>query len=347
MKTLNNISRRRFLAHALVCSSYSWISLGSMLATDSHAQDLSHPYSFADQEALGPVVNATTVEQACCALHPEEELPHKREDSEEYAAVSLALKEEFKKAGLAWDARNQISFTFQHYGVPDTSSPTKELLEYCKQANEYLYNRLNHLFDVDVDWQHLTHGGNHSQHGQVGFRGYVGRYNYYVMRAVVDGGTASNDWPYLVTAWPVERAINHVIDGQSYRPTKGMLYIIPGTTSLVAPFSELLHLSLHAASQRYADALSQHMPKAKAASYAKAAGETANEAAATLIASEFLAKQHCQNLLPSINLVAQSMASKFSALPKAIAYMKRHGIQASLNIYQDSPAEFMNRVIHS
>ncbi|MDX2463372.1 MAG: hypothetical protein QNK31_02570, partial [Porticoccus sp.] len=153
----------------------------------------------------------------------------------------------------------------------------------------------------------------------------------------------SNDLPYLVSAQPLERAINHIVDGKRHMPTKGMIYIIPGSTSLVAPFSELMHLTLHAASQRYADELSQSMPRAEAQRHARVAGETANEAAATLLASEFLRTHNCKEKLSTVNLVARSMASQYPFVPSAISYMKQHGLQPSLNLFQSSPSEFMQK----
>jgi hypothetical protein len=206
-----------------------------------------------------------------------------------------------------------------------------------------MYNRLANLLDANVDWQRLFHGGPHTDRNATGFRGFIGRYTYYVLRASVSNDESNIDLPYLVRAWPVERAINHIVAGANYSPTKGMIFIIPGLTSLMAPFSELMHLTLHASSRRHADELARTMPKEAALEHARVAGETANEAAASLLAAEFLRTQRCAEKLPAIDLVAQSLASQYPVLPRAIAYMKRYGLQQALNMYQDSPSEFMKK----
>jgi hypothetical protein len=224
------------------------------------------------------------------------------------------------------------------------------LLAYCQQANDYLYQRLDGLLPVEVKWQPLAHSHIQQDAGSEGFQGFIGRYTYYVMRAMVLQKEKTpirilhEDQPYLISSWPLERAINHIVDEADHRPISGVIYIIPGTTSLVAPFSELLHLSLHAASQRYADTLAKQMPPAQARKRARGAGETTNEAAATLLAAEFLRTRQHQERLPAIAKVAHNMASQYPLLPYAMDYMEQYGIQYALAQYQDDPSTFMQRI---
>ena len=341
---LKRITRRNFIAYTAIHSSLALFFPSRVFALCSTAtKPIHNKYLFSDQSGLGPEINAPIIEQRFCALHQEEAVPQPSVNSQQYKAAALLLKNEFEKAGLAWDDSYQIALTFQHYGVPEDSSYVSELLEYCERVNDFLYNRLTNLLEVDVDWQRLFHGGPHTDRSHIGFRGFVGRYTYYVLRVTVCGESSNIDLPYLVSAWPLERAINHIVGGASHTPTKGIIYIIPGATSLVAPFSELMHLTLHAASQRYADELSKNMPREVALKFARVAGETANEAAATLLATEFLRIQNCKEKQPMIDLVAQSMASQYPFVTRAIAYMKQHGLQPALNLYQNSPSEFMRK----
>ena len=338
------MTRRDFIAYTAIRSLLALCIPSSAFALcDTATKSIHRKYLFSEQSGLGPELNAPIIEQQFCALHQEEVLPQLNTKSQQYKAFASLLENEFERLGLAWDNRYQIELTFQHYGVPNDSSHVYELLEYCERANDFLYNHLTNLLEVEVDWQRLFHGGPHTDRDYRGFRGFVGRYTYYVLRVTVTGQAANIDLPYLVSAWPLERAINYIVGGASHTPTKGMIYIIPGSTSLVAPFSELMHLTLHAASQRYADELSEYMPREDALQHARVAGETANEAAATLLATEFLRTQNCKERLPTVNLVARSMASKFPFVTNAIAYMKQHGLQSALNLYQNSPSEFMKQ----
>ncbi|MDX2507499.1 MAG: hypothetical protein QNL62_23910, partial [Gammaproteobacteria bacterium] len=225
------ITRRNFIAYAALHSSLALLLPRSASALCSTIREPIHnKYLFSDQSGLGPEINAPIIEEQFCALHQEEALPPPSPDSQQHKEVTQLLKSEFEKAGLDWNDEYQIEFTFQHYGVPNDSSYVSELLEYCERANDFLYNHLSNLLEVEVDWQPLLYGGPHTDRQHIGFRGFVGRYTYYVLRVSVSG-QASNDLPYLVSAQPLERAINHIVDGKRHMPTKGMIYIIPGSTS--------------------------------------------------------------------------------------------------------------------
>jgi hypothetical protein len=139
----------------------------------------------------------------------------------------------------------------------------------------------------------------------------------------------------------VERAIHHIVAGKTAVPKRGTLYIIPGTTSLVAPFSELLHLTFHEPSQRYASELSDTLKNDQAQEQARMAGETVNEAAAIVLAAEFVQKLGQSDRLPTIKFMASNLSDTYGYLPKAIAFMRRTSVQNAADIYCDSPAKFM------
>ena len=338
------ITRRSFLAYGAMTTVMAGLMPRAAFALCDSQIKADNKYLFADQPSLGPEISAPMIERQCCALHREVKLGGMPVDSAQYQNVRSLLQAEFASAGLPWDPGYEIGFTYQHYGVPDQTPYTEELLAYCRQAQHYLYDHLSNLFDGQVSWHRLAHNDVHTQSHRREFRGIVGRYTYYVMRAVVLNAPAEMDPPYLVSAWPLERAINYIVSGSKHSPVGGTVYVIPGTTSLIAPFSELLHLSLHAASQRYAAELADSMPKTDAKALAKIAGETTNEAAATLLATEFLTKQQCSSRVASVERVTRSMAKQYVNIPQSINFMKRVGVQEALNIFQDDPAEFMRRI---
>lgn len=340
------ISRRSFLAYGALSAVLSGLLPRAALALPATYCKAENKYLFADQPSLGPDITAPNIEQQCCALHQEVSLGDADTKSTQYRSIENLLKREFLNSGLSWDDSYRIGFTYQHYGVPDNSSYAAELLAYCKDAHQYLYDRLSNLFDVNMNWQQLSHNNNHSHRNSnsQGFTGFVGRYTYYVLRAVVLNPPENSDPPYLVSAWPLERAINYIVSGETYMPVSGTVYIIPGTTGLLAPFSELLHLTLHAASQRYAAELGDTIPAEEADNLARIAGETTNESAASLLAIEYLGKQRCSQRTDAIGRVMRSMSRKFSQIPRSIEYMQRVGVQEALNIYQDNPAEYMHRI---
>jgi hypothetical protein len=294
---------------------------------------------FADRFGLGPERDAPDVEQYFCALHEEQRLPQSAVSQKTLDTVEQILKLQFHDAGLHWNANYQVGFTYQHYGVPDNSEQTDPLLEYCEYASEFSHAKLRDMFNAQISWQRLTHDD--AVIGAPAFHGFVGRYTYYVMRAVVLNGDSASDLPYLVQARPVERAIHFIVSGQTAAPKRGTLYIIPGTTSLVSPFSELLHLTFHEPSQRYAAELTGELSNDQAQEQARIAGETVNEAAAIVLATEFLQKMGHDRRVSTVKGMADNLSDSYGYLPKAIAFMRRNSVQNAVEMYFDSPAKFM------
>jgi hypothetical protein len=294
---------------------------------------------FADRHGLGPEMDAPDVERYCQPLHQEKLLSPTAVDQNILATATQILKFQVRDAGLQWHEDYQVGFTYQHYGVPDNSELTDPLLAYCEYVNDYAHAKLPHMFNAKVHWQPLTHDD--AVGGVPAFRGFVGRYTYYVVRAVVLNPHSGGELPYLVQASPVERAIHYIESGESAAPKRGTLYIIPGTTSLVAPFSELLHLTFHEPSQRYATELTSSLGEVQAKERARIAGETVNEAAAIVLASEFLQKMGHSERLPTVKFMTDNLSDTYGYLPKAIAYMRRNSVQDAVDMYFDNPARFM------
>ncbi|MEJ2179940.1 MAG: hypothetical protein P8Y28_05730 [Gammaproteobacteria bacterium] len=127
-------------------------------------------------------------------------------------------------------------------------------------------------------------------------------------------------------------------------PKRATLYVIPGQTSLVAPFSELLHLTFHAPSQSYANKLAETISQQEAQQSALDAGETINEATAIVLAREYIEKYGASERIVTIDNMARSLNSRFEDLNGAIAYINQNGLQKSLDTYLDNPGKYMKLV---
>gem|GEM_PF-1793073 len=353
-KVRHRLSRRDFLSFvtlnaATVAVAASVLPTPAFAISQMPAQANTKipPLGFADRDGLGPDMDAPDVERLCCPLHEEKWLPASSVDQKTRQAVKKVLKIEFQNANLDWFDQYEVGFTYQHYGVPDDSEETGPLLNYCNAADEFSRKKLKDMFDAEVTWDRLTH--EQSIVGLPAFHGFVGRYTYYVTRAVILGAEAGLDLPYLVQSWPVERAIHYIVaeNDEVAHPKRGTLYIIPGTTSLVAPFSELLHLTFHEPSQRYAAELLNTLKEDEAQEQARIAGETVNEAAAIMLATEFIHKLGCNERLASINFMENDLSDTYDYLPKAIAFMKRTSVQSAVNIFLESPANFLAKINNS
>ncbi|WP_455210856.1 hypothetical protein [Kaarinaea lacus] len=353
-KTKHRVSRREFLsfvtlnaATAVVVATAIPAPVFAISQLETQGKTKNPLLGFADRSGLGPDLDAPDVERLCCPLHEEKLLSASSVDQKTRKAVEEVLKIEFQNANLSWHDHYKVGFTYQHYGAPDDSKQTEPLLKFCNDADEFVRTKLKDMFEAEVTWDVLTHAS--SIVGLPAFHGFVGRYTYYVTRAVVLGGEVSDDLPYLVQSWPVERAIHYIVAGNSEvtKPKRGTLYIIPGTTSLVAPFSELLHLTFHEPSQRYAAELSHTLKEEQAQEQARIAGETVNEAAAIMLATEYIQKLGCGERVATIDFMANDLSDTYGNLHKAINFMKRTSVQSAVNIFLDSPADFLAKIDNS
>ena len=338
------VSRRKFLSYLSLPAALYFANPRSLLAgttrTYGSTADL---LTFADRVGLGPNIDAPVVQSSYCPLHVEQPITGEIFLPDELVMMKSLLRSEFEYDGIAWDDAYELSYSFQHFGVPDDSEQGKHLLAYCQRVHDFLYSRLSGLFDVNMSWGLLDKHGNHDTVSKSQFSGQVGRYTYYVLRVYVDHPSL-DDLPSLVNAQPLDRAIHYIVGDQSSLPKHASLYVIPGATSLVAPFSELLHLTFHAPSEQYAEELARTISEDKARQEAIDAGETINEATAILLAKEYINKYGSSERIVTINNMAHSLNSRFRHLDKAIAYIDRNGIQNSLDLYLESPSSFISRV---
>ena len=338
------VTRRRFLSYLTIPATMYFAGPGMLLANPENRQkNNSDNFSFADREGLGPQIDALTVQNSYFPLHKEQLINAQVFQAEEVTIMKSVLKSEFRYAGIPWDDACQLSYSYQHFGVPDDSPNGKLLLGYCERVYDYLYSRLDGLFDVKMSWQLLTSDGYGVTPGDSQFNAHIGRYTYYVMRVFVDNPDM-NDLPSLINAQPLDRAIHYIVGGNRSLPKHAHLYIIPGMTSLVAPFSEILHLTFHAPSENYADQLEKTISHNEARQHAIDAGETVNEATAIVLAREYVSKYGNSERISTINDMAHNLNYRFTNLHNAISFINQTGVQKSVDLYLENPANFMKKI---
>jgi hypothetical protein len=336
------VSRRRFLFYAAAHSTLTAIYPNALIAANKLLPPQNNQLlRFADIKGLGPDMSGPDVERLYRPLHSEKRVPASESDASELESVKQFIQQIFLREGQPWKDHYDVAFTYQHYGVDDDSVYADQLLHYCQNVHDFTYSELRNLFDADVSWRRLNENEAQRNEQPNGFVGIVGRYTYYVMRAVVLHGPKDVELPYLVRAWPVERAIHYIEADKTSEPDRGTIYVIPGATSLVSPFSELLHLTFHGPSERYALQLSQSEPALEARQEAKLSGETITEATAIVLASTYMEKLNHSEKLSAIRFMTNSLASDLPLLPKAISYIKQNTLQSVVDQYREDPSGFM------
>jgi len=342
------ISRRHFLSYLAAPAVLAMVSPAGMTAVSRKApSSLASRLAFVDQDGLGPRVDAPTVQNYFVPLHDEQQLTTQIYEPAEIEYIKSVLKEEFERSGIYWDETYKLRFAYQHFGVPDDNiEQSTMLLEYCRNAQDYMYSRLDGLFSTQATWQMVPRNRAQLLENNSGFHANIGRYTYYVLRAYVEGPLL-DDLPSLVNAQPLNRAIHYIVGGEDSLPKRASLYVIPGQTSIVSPFSELLHLTFHAPSQTYAEELCKKLPHEEAHQHAINAGETINEATAIVMAREFIEKYGATERMETINVMADSLNQRFRNLNGAISYINRNGLQKSVDVYLENPGSFMQQIANA
>jgi len=295
-------------------------------------------FSFVDTLGLGPEIDAPLVEKYFHPLHKEQMQYWDGED--DITLLETLLREYYSNQELQWRNDFKIAISEQHYGVGfEDIDKANKLLKYSKNVHDYLFERIIGLFHSRINW-HVLHVDSSDISSAQGFNIIVGRYTYLVTRAFVANHNIP-DTPYLANAAPLDRAINYIESGLTSAPKRGLIYLIPGATSLVSPFSELLHISLHQPSRRYEQELTKQYSREISHQKALQAGETVNEAVALLLAMEYQKKYGCDENMKTIDYMASSLAKKFPKLEKVISYTKIHGFQSTIDSYLENPGKLM------
>ena len=338
-------SRRKFLQTIGVGAALYSVA-PSTFATDilSKKSPIITDLYFVDRNGFGPQLDAPFVEENFIPLHKEISLPAMDTASAEYKNTKTVLKSEFKRMNETWSDDFRLTWSYQHYGAPDKSASNTHLVKYCQGVQSYLYNNVHGLDDLKISWESLNDGMDVVS--KTGNRALVGKHTYFVLRvnAVdVDGNVRET---YLVNAKPVNRAIHFIdaSDGDVQHPDQRLIYVIGGATSLVSPFSEMIHLSTHKPAMRYASELIRDYEKDEANSLARNSGETVTEAAAILLSLDYLYEIGNADRAKQIVHHAKSLSSQLFEFSHSIAYMQKYGVQNALDTYKESPHDYMKAI---
>jgi len=340
----SGISRRHFIKYL---GSIGLLMSGSMNAPIAAASktfvfNVKNDFSFVEQVGLGPQIDAPIVEEYLHPLH-REQIKGSINNSVNLLDAKSQLKDFYNSEAIQWQENFQLAISLQHYGVAyENSEEAKKLVVYSKCVSDYMANRIQGLCHVGLSWN-VLHTSSPDLTSVDGFNLVIGRFTYLVSRIFVEN-VDIEDSPYLSGAVPLDRAINYIESGQSAEPKRALIYLIPGATSLVSPFSEILHISLHKPSKLYEQALRLEFSREQSQKKAVETGETVNEALALLLAMEFQENYGRVELKKHINFMATSLKREYPLLPSVMSYAQKHGLQATIDRYLENPAKLMASV---
>ena len=340
------VTRRNFLSYLLVsAAAASFIpkyAFGNFYPNNTPENNW---LSFSSQKGVGPWLDESTLMQQHTALHKETILPVKNIDQSSYRNTVSLLKKVLADHGIRWKKSNRIVWTYQHYGVSDSSIHSKRLLSYSTMAQDYLYRNVSGLMEIDLDWSLLTKQHSRSFVATKGYKGLIGKHTYLVYRVNAVDEKGEQILPGIVNIMPVERSINYVIDDDKHKPTGSTIFVIHGLTSLIAPFSELIHLTTHQPTLRFATKLmtASSLEETDAQMVGRIYGESISEAAGILLALSFLQKYGRTDEQSIVKTLSQNI-TQYPLVQGAMAYMKQNSVQQVLDAYSENPRRVMKEI---
>ena len=344
----NKLSRRKFLQYlAGSASGFAFLSPNTVFAfPHKYKRDTGDFLSFAELEGLGPEINVEFMGREFVALHEERELPVHMIDEMNRDYLQWLMREMVRQQGMKWDESDKLVWTYQYYGICDHSSECFKLLNYSKSAQDFLYSSVSGLLETNIDWHVLTDDFDYIRKSQNHFNGYIGRHTYLVSRVSLESADGEAKEYGLVSASPVNRAINYITSNGPVLNTS-LMYIIPGNTSIVSPFSEVLHLTTHAPSRRLAQQLGEKQGSQKAEQTSHMISETITESAALIMAQNYLNNYRYDDSMKFVYSHANYLGSRYSLMPDTLAYMNRHGVQKTLDRFTNNPLYLVNDLSYS
>lgn len=340
-----NLTRRSFLSYLL--ASAATASLIPKYAFSFASSDINPGgswLSFSSQKGIGSSQGEFSLLQNHCALHKETVLPRNRISNSDYRNTVSHLKTVLANKGIPWVNSNRVLWTYQHYGVCDTSIHTLRLLSYSRSAQDYLYDNVSGLMGINLDWNLLIKDHGRSFVDKKGYKGFVGKHTYLVYRVNAVNEEGEQILPGIVNIMPVERAINYIVDDNNHNPIGSTIFLIHGRTSLISPFSELIHLTTHQPTLRLTRELAAFTEAGDAQIVGREFGESITEAAGCLLALSFLQKYGRPDEKNVVRAVSQNISNQYPLVENVMTYMNQNSVQHVLNDYSENPRKVIKAI---
>jgi hypothetical protein len=342
---VKNITRRGFLSYLLISTAAAgFMPKYAFSFTPSNKNQGNNWLSFSLQDGMGPSMSESSLVKNYYPLHEETVLQTNRIRRSDYRNTLSLLKQVLESQGVRWKKSNKIVWTYQHYGVCDPSIHSERLLSYSISAQDYLYSHISGLININLDWSLLINHRARALEDTHGYRGLIGRHTYLVYRVNAVDEEGEQILPGLVNIMPVERAINYIVDDNDHNPIGSTIFLIHGSTSLISPFTELIHLSTHQPTLQLTSEMTALPEGDDARMTGREYGESITEAAGSLLALRFLQKYGREDKNDVIRMIAQNISNQYPMVQSVMSYMQQHSVQRVLSDYSENPGKVVGKI---
>ncbi len=228
-------------------------------------------------------------------------------------------------------------YTTQVFGVPEEDRYAYPLLEYCRKAVEFLYERLEGLKEYDIRWTVVE---NRSYEKDFGGRGFIGNSSYDVrwvnIRDLKTGKIISKTGGtiYLREGFGILST-----NPKTHKLSGWFLFISTGRSAIVSPFSEVMPLTTIESASRYRN-------KTGSPALAMKADEALVEGISYMLAGEISEKLGIPNGYERVEDMKENLLVRpeYEYLRQSIEWIKRNGIQKAFDLYMEDPGKFLSAI---
>ncbi len=227
--------------------------------------------------------------------------------------------------------RYSVEIKKQRYGVPENEHIVRQLLEYCKLAESYLYTRLD-ITPKPVDWTIIKKGDDFSENYNK--KGMLGGSVNEITRFYITDIDAPENILALTKSMNSEQSFIFT-ESDKHGLMSWCIFVGSGKKAITSPFAELIPLLVYDASKR--------LILESGIDAAILAGEALSEGISYFLALELSKELQIPN---GVNIVQETFSNfnkgRYSYVPKAIKWIERNGVQAALDLYLKNPKSFID-----
>ncbi len=277
------------------------------------------------------------VYQNCVALCPEILMPQSFEAERLKQIWGDGIAGEIEEKGMS--PQTDVSLRMQFFGLPDGAEFMVPLKGYCEKASRYLYSQLSGLEKQAMEWIIIKRGDNFVKN--CGNKGFVGNSYGYRVVAFAENPREPGK-PILREAfYPFHGSTAYSHKKETLlevNPFK-FIFIGVGGRAFAAPFSELIGLSTM-----------ERMNQNDGLTFLESiqSNEAMHEAIADSLAQGILREMNVSEREGAIKKTRDALVDpKYSYVPNARKFVERNGIQATFDLYMESPKKFMEEITKS
>ncbi|MDO8563781.1 MAG: hypothetical protein Q7R87_02135 [Nanoarchaeota archaeon] len=226
--------------------------------------------------------------------------------------------------------------TSQSAGVPTSTARAESVIRHCTRANELLEERIKGLSDLQIKYTPLKAGGNYQEDWNK--RCFIGAGYYDIKRTYLD--VPFNNSRIVIGNTTMNAGCEANMKFKDFKLEKWSMFIPANKNALHGFFSESIPIHTHTSTQRYFKEEGYNFEKGVEVD------EASSEAISHVLSHEYVDRHRVMNGHKMLDGALDTFTRhpEYKYVKQAIEWTKRNGVQATYDLYMESPAKFLKAI---